>query len=147
MNLKLNRHASGKDSTGGHMDMNGAHFCYTCEDQYQVEKVMHETCIPEGRYQIKLRDAGGMTKLYSKAYPFHRGMLHLQDVPGFEWIYIHVGNDDDDTSGCILVGQGIKTVNSESRIVSGTSVPAYTELYNLILLAMERGEEVWIEVG
>lgn len=145
MEIKVKRHAHGKDSTGGIMFINGSFFCYTCEDEYRLVKVMHETSIPEGRYQIKLRDAGGMNVKYGTRYPGHKGMLHLQDVPGFEWVYIHVGNTDDDTSGCILVGRGIRTVNQESTI--SESVLAYTSLYGLIMLALERDEEIWIEVG
>jgi hypothetical protein len=30
--------------------------------------------------------------------------LWLQNVPNFTYIYFHVGNDDEDTEGCILVG-------------------------------------------
>ena len=28
---------------------------------------------------------------------FHKGMLHVQDVPGFEYILIHTGNTDEHT--------------------------------------------------
>ena len=66
---------------------------------------MHETCIPEGEYEIKLRTVGGFNERYTKKYPtMHRGMLWLQDVPGFEYILIHQGNTDEHTSGCLIVG-------------------------------------------
>lgn len=146
MDLRLQRFVHGKDSTGGVLTMNGQFFCYTVEDQKQpAGKVMHETRIPEGRYQILLRNEGGMTQRYKEKFLFHEGMLWLQDVPGFEWVYIHIGNTDDDTSGCVLVGRGIRSgKDQESRISESTL--AYTELYNLIRLAMDRGEEIWIEV-
>ena len=145
MRLKLVRHTTGKDSTGGLLFINDSFAFYTCEDQYQENKVLKETRIPEGIYQIKLRNAGGMNERYKVKFNFHQGMLHLQDVPDFEWVYIHVGNNDDDTEGCILVGRSITTVNGESAV--GDSVLAYTQLYNMILLAMkEKNEDVWIEV-
>ena len=31
-------------------------------------------------------------------------MLHVLDVPGFEYILIHCGNTDEHTAGCLLVG-------------------------------------------
>ena len=31
-------------------------------------------------------------------------MLELQDVPNFKYILIHAGNTDEQTAGCILVG-------------------------------------------
>ena len=144
MNIKVQRYAHGKDSTGGILFVNGKFFGYTLEDEYRKVKVPGETRIPEGIYPIKLRDAGGMNKRYAKKYGFHRGMLHLQDVPGFEWIYIHPGNTDDHTEGCILVGFSANQKKLEGTI--GRSVDAYSDLYNLILRAIDRGEDITMEV-
>ena len=32
------------------------------------------------------------------------GMLHVLDVPNFKYILIHCGNTDEDTAGCLLLG-------------------------------------------
>ena len=144
MEILLERYGNGDDSTGGLLSVNGEHFCYTCEDEGREVKVQDETRIPPGRYEIKLRDAGGMNKRYKAKYKFHRGMLHLQNVPGFEWIYIHVGNTDDHTSGCILVGYSA-TISVREYTV-GSSVAAYSDLYKLISEAIEKGERIHIEV-
>ena len=87
MKLQVVRTQLGKDATNGLLFIDGLFECYTLEDQYQAVKVMHETCIPEGTYQIKLRTIGTFDKRYKSKYPtFHRGMLWIQDVPGFEYI-------------------------------------------------------------
>lgn len=144
MELKLLRYSSDADSTGGLLYMDGKFFCYTCEDEKREIKIKGETRIPDGIYKIKLRDAGGMTKRYAARYSFHRGMLHLQDVPGFDWIYIHVGNNDDHTEGCLLVGYGANRVDDENQVMS--SRLAYSDLYKMIVAAMDAGEEVSIEI-
>jgi len=145
MKIEFKRDLFGKDSTGGICFVNGEKFGYSCEDETREVKVMHETCIPPGKYELRIRDAGGMNERYKKKYGFHKGMLHLLNVPGFEWIYIHVGNTDDDTSGCILIGKSRFTQNGET--VVHESVAAYEELYGLIQLALEWGEEIWVEVS
>ena len=67
---------------------------------------MHETCIPEGTYDIKFRKTGGFHAKYSERYKnAHYGMLHIQDVPNFTYILIHTGNTDEHTSGCLIVGE------------------------------------------
>jgi hypothetical protein len=66
-------------------------------------------------------------------------MLHVTGVPGFEYILIHIGNDDDDTAGCLLVGRG---ANYDSII---ESTIAYENMYKKVLPALERGEKVMIE--
>jgi len=110
-------------------------------------KVNGETRIPNGVYNIELRNAGGMTKRYAARFPgLHRGMLHLQDVPGFEWVYIHIGNDDDDTLGCILTGE-MPGSASASQAVVRSSTTAYTRLYQRIIDAMDDGETVVIDVN
>lgn len=146
MELFTQRISTGDESTLGIMhDLNGPEFlCYTLEDQANEVKIAGETRIPAGRYEIKLRTEGGMHQRYGQRFPWHKGMLWLQNVPGFEWIYIHVGNKDDDSEGCILVGDGqVSNVIERGQITS--SVSAYKRLYNRIVKALE-AEQVFIEI-
>lgn len=153
MELLLVRHNSGVDSTTGVLNNldTGLFYGYTCEDEFRTHKVMGETRIPAGRYEVKLRREGGMLKRYRERYGnWHVGMLHLQDVPGFKWVYIHVGNDDADTAGCILLGYGANTIRTRSGIADGGTVSnstgCYKDFYKQVIAAMERGEAVFIRI-
>lgn len=148
MELEVIRFSSQKDSTLGLLfnvtDEKREFLCYTLEDEYREEKVMHETRIPAGTYEITLRTTGGFHNKYSTRFPeIHKGMLWIRDVPGFEWILIHCGNDDDDTSGCLLVGD-TQTGNTYSDGFVGASTTAYKRIYPQIAKAIEDGECVEI---
>lgn len=118
---------------------------YVLEDQFNEPKIPGETRIPPGRYRILFRNEGGMIQRYKKRFPWHRGMLWLQDVPDFQFIYMHVGNKDDDTDGCLLIGDGqVQNVTERGQVTS--SVAAYRRIYELIASEIEAGEEVWITV-
>ena len=143
MKLKLTRYGHGRESTAGLLFLDDQFFCHTCEDEYRPDKVSGKTRIPNGVYEIKLRDAGGMNERYRERFAFHRGMLHLQDVPDFEWIYLHIGNTHKHTEGCILVGYtGVKS-GDEYRIVN--SEQAYIDLYQKIVARIDH-EQVFINV-
>lgn len=144
MDLLLKRFSGGDEASLGLMSMNGSFHCYTLEDQFNEPKIPGETRIPAGRYQILLRDEGSMTVRYGQRFGFHQGMLWLQDVPGFTFIYIHTGNNDDHSEGCILVGDGqVQNVTERGQVMS--SVAAYTRLYKEVVEALA-SEEVWITV-
>jgi len=151
MELLSRRISSGEEATLGILhDVTETHglakfLCYILEDQFNEPKIPGETRIPAGRYQIKLRDEGGMAKRYKKRFPWHKGMLWLQDVPGFEWVYMHVGNKDDNTDGCLLTGDG-QISNVVERGMVTSSVTAYRRLYGQITKALNSGEEVFIEI-
>ena len=66
MKLTVVRTQFGKDATNGILLIDNVFEAYTLEDQYQEDKVMHETCIPEGIYDIKLRTVGGFHEKYKK---------------------------------------------------------------------------------
>ena len=66
-------------------------------------------------------------------------------MPDFQFIYIHVGNKDDDTDGCLLVGDG-QVSNVIDRGMVTTSVGAYQRLYERIAAQLEEGGEAWITV-
>ena len=146
MELTLNRFSGADESTLGLLYVDEKFFCYTLEDQYNEPKVPGETRIPNGRYKIELRNEGGMTERYAQRFDFHKGMLWLRNVPNFQFIYIHTGNNDDHSEGCILVGDG-QVTNIVERGTVTSSVAAYTRLYKHITGALEIGEEVWINVG
>ena len=55
MKLTVVRTQFGIDATSGILLIDDKFECYTLEDQYQAVKVMHETCIPEGTYDIKFK--------------------------------------------------------------------------------------------
>lgn len=148
MKLEVLRYSSQKDSTLGALfnitDGKKEFLCYTLEDEYREIKIMHETRIPAGTYEITLRNFGGFHKKYSTRFPqFHKGMLWVRDVPGFQYILIHCGNDDDDTSGCLLVGD-TQTNNITSDGFVGSSINAYRRIYPPIANALEAGEKVEI---
>lgn len=145
MQLILARIFSGDDSTVGVLGVDDKPFCFACEDEKRLVKVHGETRIPTGTYEIKYRDAGSMVTRYRDRYPWHKGMLHLQDVPGFEFIYIHIGNTDADTLGCILVGNGA-TLNGAGGGSISHSRDAYAALYKTIARALDNDEKVEITV-
>ena len=67
------------------------------------------------------------------------------NVPNFEYILIHIGNDDSHSAGCLLIGD-----SQENNIIIkdgciGKSGNAYKRIYTKIAKALENGERVTIQ--
>ena len=158
MNLEVIRFSSGTDSTNGILfetiqqgnEIDGIFkqtkfLAYTLEDEYRSEKVFGETRIPDGTYKVGLRKVGGYHAKYSKRFPhIHIGMLHVLDVPGFEYILIHCGNTDEHTAGCLLVGDSQENNQITKDGFIGKSTQAYKRIYPRIAEAIDCGEGVKI---
>ena len=132
-NLEVLRYSSGADSTLGILSENGPagreFLAYTLEDEFREKKVSAETRIPEGTYEVTLRTEGGFHSRYATKFgDFHKGMLWVRDVPGFEYILIHTGNTDEHTMGCLLVADS-STQNITKDGFIGASVSAYKRIY------------------
>tara|TARA_R110002020_G_scaffold7496_1_gene31476 strand:+ start:4658 stop:5260 length:603 start_codon:yes stop_codon:yes gene_type:complete len=142
------RISSGKDSTSGllfEVDRGQRTFlAYTLEDEQRDIKVWGETRIPAGTYKLKLRTEGGFHNRYVAKYSkdFHKGMIWVQDVPGFEYILWHTGNTDEHTAGCLILGN----TQTNNRIAKdgfiGNSVDAYKFVYPRVVAAIESGQDV-----
>ena len=149
MKLRVLRFSSQEDSTSGLLfleDEFGLNFlCYTLEDERRALKVKGETRVPQGTYEIKLRTEGGFHERYKKRFgALHKGMLHVIDVPNFEYILIHTGNTDEHTAGCLLVGD-----SQENNVIIkdgfiGKSTNAYKRIYKDISKAIINNEKVTI---
>ena len=146
MKLEVIRTQFGKDANNGMLFINGVFECYTLEDEVRDVKVHSETAIPLGEYEIKLRTEGGFHTKYTSRYgSMHKGMLWLQDVPGFTWILIHSGNTDQHTAGCLLLGETQQDLDKGKDGFVGGSGDAYKKAYPKIAEAILNGEKVTIK--
>ncbi len=118
--------------------------CYTLEDEQRDVKVWGETRIPAGKYKLSLRKEGGFHSRYQAKYgDMHKGMIHVNDVPGFEYILWHTGNTDENTAGCLLLGNSQTSNLVQKDGFVGSSVNAYKDVYPYVAAAISQGD-VWV---
>lgn len=146
----VERYSTSAESTLGLLwmvsDDSRKFLCYTLEDTYHPKKIVKETRIPEGEYKLEFRNVGGFNKSYKERFSDinHRGMIQVKDVPGFEYILIHCGNNSADTAGCLLVGDSVHQNISEDGFL-GHSRKAYRRVYEIIAQTMEDQETTIIK--
>ena len=147
MELTTKRYSDGGDSTLGLFFIDKQFEGYTLEDEFRKIKVAGETRIPAGRYEIKFRiePESKMNQRYQAKYPWFSWHLWLQDVPNFEWIYIHQGVHDDHTDGCILVGDSVNNNVTKAGKLNG-SPTAFKRIYLKVAAALNAGEPVFITI-
>lgn len=139
--IHVKRIRQGKNSTLSELYIDGEFICYVLEDSVRDKKIKGSTAIPAGRYQLAFRRYGGMHGRYHRLFPdFHKGMIQLMDVPNFSYIYIHIGNNFSDTSGCLLVGKTMKYFKRQDEYEIRQSRKAYIALYKRLVAMMEKGE-------
>tara|TARA_R100001086_G_scaffold191119_1_gene108442 strand:+ start:293 stop:769 length:477 start_codon:yes stop_codon:yes gene_type:complete len=152
MRLELYRFSSQNESTLGILyivndETNQKDFlCFTLEDQKRQVKVYGETRIPKGTYQIEYRKEGGYHNKYSKRFPsIHRGMLEIRDVPNFTHILLHCGNTDDDTDGCLLVGNVVSQNITKDGFL-GQSTDCYKRIYPILADILDSQKHLSIKI-
>lgn len=153
MKLRVERRWPKATYTIGILYIDGVRFCETCEDTdrglkqndslsvIKKKKVYGETAIPKGTYKILMNT---VSPKYANVTFYKKlcggKMPRLQNVPGFEGILIHPGNSALDSYGCILVGRNkVKGGLIQSR-------DTFSELYQKMLAAYKKGEEITIEI-
>ena len=68
--------------------------CYTLEDKERLVKVKGETAIPTGKYTVIVT----MSPRFKKELPL------ILNVPNFNGVRFHGGNNENDSEGCPLLG-------------------------------------------
>ena len=151
MILEVLRISSQADSTSGILfditDNKRKFLCYTVEDEYRAVKVKHETRIPAGMYQLTLRSEGGFHSRYTAKYgaDWHKGMIYVNNVPGFEYILWHTGNTDESTSGCLILGDSQTSNIVQADGFVGSSENSYKKVYPIVRDAILSGEKVLVK--
>lgn len=156
MKLFLDRKYKKSTYTIGKLYIDGVYFCDTLEDKdrglkdtdslatIKRIKVAGETAIPRGTYKLRL-DRQSPKYLYNRSwnekYKFCNGFLPLIDgIKGFSGCLIHIGNDNGDTAGCVLVGKNTQV----GKVLQSTAT--FKALYIKLKAAHDKGESINIEI-
>ena len=131
MIIKLIRVYFADNYTIGHLYFDDVKICDTLEDKVRTgKKVKNQTAIPIGTYSV----------IVNYSTRFKKMMPLLLNVPNFEGIRIHSGNDETDTSGCILVG-----LNSvKGKVLKSRDI--FLIVFSLINNALNSNENVTLEI-
>ena len=150
MNLILTRFSDNGKSTLGllHHKETGKFLNYTLEDEFRAVKVKGETRIPAGYYELKIRKEDTPLTIKHRAsygawFKYH---IEVTGVPNFQGIYLHAGNDDTHTDGCLLIGNTQNNHNTVQGSPLGSSTAGTKTVYELVYPELEAGRKVFIQI-
>lgn len=69
----------------------------------------------------------------------HKGMIEINGLPNFSFVYIHIGNTYRQTAGCPLCGFGFDVADGDYQIVH--SKEAYEMIYPKLLAIAESNDK------
>lgn len=147
--LTVLRYIDDGETTLGLIFLRNKFFAYTLEDTHRDEKIRGKTRIPAGIYSIGYSPVdpaqSRITQDYLRNYkPWFTRHLHLKNVPGFEGIYIHVGNNHENTEGCLLIADGVTAGISQKSLRDSRN--AYQRFYKIIAALLDSNEPVNIQI-
>lgn len=142
--IKQLRYTSKEDYSLSSFIINDNPFCVVLEDQKQLVKVKKETRIWEGEYFLGIRqEITPLTQKYlddKRLQPWFERHIEVLGVKDFIGVYIHIGNTDEDTDACLLVGQRPFGFTEENKIVS--SVATYKQFYLWAYPKLKAGQQI-----
>lgn len=139
MRTRIVRVAEGKNSTLSHLYIDGIFQCFLLEDKIRTVKILKETAIPTGTFDLQRNTWGGMNEKYQQKFPqMHRGMIEISRLPTFHSVYIHIGNTIADTAGCPLVGFAYIVKDGNYQVTQSTD--AYKLVYPKLLKVVDSGD-------
>lgn len=153
MKIEVERRWKKETYTIGRLYVDGVYFCNTLEDKsrglkqtdslffIKQRKVYGETAIPAGTYTIAMNVTSPKYSASAWYWQLCKGKVpRLMNVPGWEGVLIHTGNNALQTYGCILVGKNTKVGQlTESKAT-------FKALYKEMKKAYDEGEEITITI-
>lgn len=144
--VAISRRLWSPHDTPGAFFVDGVFICHSLEDPVReipgkpvtYWKRAGASAIGAGQHELALVDSPR----------FGPNTLTIVNVPGFTYIRIHAGNDEEDTEGCPLAGDRLEPdlELGGARIAGGTSRPALERLRGLIVPRMLAGERAIIKI-
>lgn len=152
MNYLLQRYSQSVDNSGSTQGLlilkePYSFFSHVLEDEGRDKKVMKETRIPAGFYELKIRkDDTPLTLKHREAYgAWFKHHIEVTGVPGFTGVYVHAGNKESHTEGCLLLNDTANNNTIEAGDMS-RSTQAVKRFYEKVYPHLDGGGKAFIEV-
>ena len=119
---------------------------WVLEDEPRIKKVSGETRIPAGTYKLAIRkqDTPLTIKHRVSYWAWFKYHIEITGVPNFTGIYIHSGNDQSHTDGCLLLGNTLDITMTYKPLTDST--PAVKRFYDKYYPLIDSGEDVFITI-
>ena len=129
----------------------GKFLALTLEDEPRVVKLSGETRIPAGTYNLVIRkEDTPLTLTHRKAYnvgyptPWFKYHIEIAGIPNFKGVYIHAGNDETHTDGCLLLGYALDLTLPAKQLTKSTI--AVKSFYDIVYPLLEKGVKVTLQI-
>ncbi len=113
--LTLHRVVTGDQGTFGVLLVDGRPFALTVERQW-LDNMRGVSCIPSGEYNV-MRCVASPEYGYKNS-PRFGDTFNIVNVPNRSKILFHKGNIDDDSRGCIIIGEQFGTLQGDTAVLS-----------------------------
>lgn len=117
------------------------------------QKIAGQTRIPAGKYELKLQKTDTpLTIKHRKDYAntgwfkANPNWYHIEvtGIPNYAGVYVHSGNDDAHTLGCLLPNYAFDLSVTDNQ--GSKSLLAVSDFYAICYPLLEKGEKVFIDV-
>lgn len=144
--LFLRRYSENGESTLSTMFWGTEFLNHAIEDGFNAVKIKGRTRIPAGRYKLVIRKVlSPKTKQYREKFPWFEFHIEIVDVPGYNYIYIHIGNTSRDTLGCVLTADSANNNQVENGF-AGNSTKAFKRFYKRFYPKLKAEKEIYINI-
>jgi hypothetical protein len=121
---------------------------FTLEDEHRAVKLAGETRIPAGHYELKIRkEDTPLTRKHRTDYgAWFQYHIEITGIPNFTGVYVHVGNDEKHTEGCLLLGDILQNNKIFASNHLQQSTPAVRRFYELVYPHLLAGKKAFLEI-
>lgn len=140
------------DFTCGYLTNGQGYNSFCLEDRYYEVKIPGQTRIPAGRYELKLREQNTPLTIKHRAtyktpwFLANPNWYHIEitGIKGFSGVYVHSGNDDSHTLGCILPAYTFDLTRDDKE--TSNSLLAVDAFYSLTYPLLNKGVRCFIDI-
>jgi hypothetical protein len=149
----LQRYSDNRSSTQGLLfekpdgEVKPKFFSHVLEDEDREIKLPGETRIPAGFYELKIRKEDTVLTIkhrnsYGSWFQYH---IEVIGIEGFSRVYVHAGNKESHTEGCLLLNDTANNNTIESGDMA-RSTQAVKRWYQKVYPHLDSGKRAWIEI-